>query len=103
MSRTTLRMAITACATAGLYWAVMALSAPATANPLTGTSPGVPCVEILQDMASSPASVPRAVQNGIFAPAEAPGSAAAPLSPAGAPVAAAAPEAASVVPAAAPV
>ncbi|MFZ0833421.1 MAG: hypothetical protein WAM92_10100, partial [Mycobacterium sp.] len=71
MSRTTTRLAITAFATAGMYWA-MASSHPATASPLTGTSPGVPCVEILQDMAASPASVPKAVQNGLFAPAQAP-------------------------------
>ena len=88
MSRTTTRLAIIAFATAGMYWAAMASSHPATADPLTGTSPGVPCVEILQDMAASPASVPKAVQNGLFAPAQAPapGPAAAPVDLAAAPV-----------------
>ncbi len=88
MSQTTTRLAITAFATAGMYWAALALSHPATASPVTETSPGVPCVGILQDLAASPASVPKAVQNGLFAPAQGsvPAPAAAPVVPAAAPV-----------------
>ena len=57
MSRTTDRMATAAIAIAGLLWAVRMLSPTATAEPASGLSPGVPCVGILQDLATSPPNV----------------------------------------------
>ncbi|MBV9514581.1 MAG: hypothetical protein JO280_11150, partial [Mycobacteriaceae bacterium] len=65
MSRTTNRWAIVAFATAGLYWAVLMMGHIAAANPVTQTSPGVPCLSILQDMAARPGEIPQAVQNGV--------------------------------------
>src|ERR1700757_4124066 len=63
MSRTTNRLAIIAFATAGVYWAVLLLSHPAAANPVTQTSPGVPCLDLLQDLAAKPGDIPQALQN----------------------------------------
>jgi hypothetical protein len=51
------RMATAAIAIAGLLWAVRMLSPTATAETAAGLSPGVPCVGILQDLATSPPNV----------------------------------------------
>jgi hypothetical protein len=50
-------MATAAIAIGGLLWAVRMLSPTAMAETAAGLSPGVPCVGILQDLATSPPNV----------------------------------------------
>jgi hypothetical protein len=57
MSRTTYRLAISAAATVGLIWPVLVPNASAAADP----SPGVPCLDMVQEFAASPLTIPESL------------------------------------------
>jgi hypothetical protein len=63
MPRNTSRSVITVVAAAGLFSSVQILSPTATADPATTTSPGVPCMDIVQQIAASPPDIQQALQN----------------------------------------
>jgi hypothetical protein len=65
MSRTTNRLAFTAVATVGLLWPVLVLSATATAEP--AASPGVPCLDMVQNFAAAPSAIPESLQTAASA------------------------------------
>jgi hypothetical protein len=65
MSRTINRLAIAAMATAGMFWPVFVLSATATADP--APSPGVPCLDMVQQFAAAPPSIPESLQTAAWA------------------------------------
>src|SRR5262245_8751763 len=90
MSRTTNRLTLAAMATVGLMWPVVVLRAPATATAEPAVSPGVPCLDMVQDFAATPSAVPDALQTAASALAP-PAPAPAPAAPAPAPAAPAPP------------
>jgi hypothetical protein len=51
------RILITVVAAVGLFGTVPMVGAIATADPATSTSPGVPCLDIVQQLAASPAEI----------------------------------------------
>lgn len=65
MSRTTNRLAFTAVATVGLLWPVVVLSATASAEP--AASPGVPCLDMVQNFAAVPSAIPESLQTAASA------------------------------------
>jgi len=67
MSRTTNSLAVTAVATAGFFWGVLVLSSTAAAAPAIPTSPGAPCLNILQQLAVSPPSMPESLPDAVSA------------------------------------
>ena len=67
MSHTVNRLALTSVATAGLYCGVLLPTPTAFAEP----SPGVPCLELMQDLAAAPEMIPQSLEGGAAALTEA--------------------------------
>jgi hypothetical protein len=65
ISRTANRLAFTAVATVGLMWPGLVLIATATADP--AASPGVPCMDMVQNFAAAPSAIPESLQTAASA------------------------------------
>jgi len=63
VSRNMNRIGITVVAAAGLFGGVPVVGAIATADPAAATSPGVPCMDIVAQLAASPAEIQQPLQN----------------------------------------